>query len=48
LAHTVQVYNNPELAFEEFITLDTICDFVEKQGISVTRKAYGVETALKY
>jgi metal-dependent amidase/aminoacylase/carboxypeptidase family protein len=35
------------LAFEEFIAHDTICDFLEKQGYTVTRKAYGVETAFE-
>ncbi|RDW63253.1 hypothetical protein BP6252_10798 [Coleophoma cylindrospora] len=41
------IYTNPELAFEESIAHDTICDFVEKQGYAVTRKAYGVETSFE-
>ena len=42
-----KIYSNPELAFEEFIAHDTICDFLEEQGFFVTRKAYGVETAFE-
>ncbi|CZR53398.1 related to metal-dependent amidase/aminoacylase/carboxypeptidase [Phialocephala subalpina] len=41
------IYNNPELAFEEFIAHDTLCSFLEQQGFSVTRRAYGVETAFE-
>ncbi|KAJ5710446.1 hypothetical protein N7488_004602 [Penicillium malachiteum] len=41
------IYENPEIAFEEYIAHDTICNFLEDQGFQVTRKAYGVETAFE-
>ncbi|KAJ5669058.1 hypothetical protein N7462_010128 [Penicillium macrosclerotiorum] len=41
------IYNNPELAFEEYIAHDTICDFLEKLGFKVTRNAFGVKTAFE-
>jgi metal-dependent amidase/aminoacylase/carboxypeptidase family protein len=44
---SVQIYDNPEIAFEEYIAHDTICKYLEDQGFQVTRKAYGVETAFE-
>ncbi|KAL3484947.1 hypothetical protein BJX62DRAFT_243459 [Aspergillus germanicus] len=41
------VYENPELAFEEYIAHDTLCSFLEGLGFDVTRGAYGVETAFE-
>ncbi|KAJ5785343.1 uncharacterized protein N7503_010555 [Penicillium pulvis] len=41
------IYDNPEIAFEEYIAHDTICKYLEDQGFQVTRKAYGVETAFE-
>lgn len=43
----VKIYDNPEIAFEEYIAHDTICKYLEDQGFQVTRKAYGVETAFE-
>lgn len=41
------IYNNPEVKWREFKAHDLICNFLEKQGFSVTRHAYGMETAFK-
>lgn len=43
----LQIFDNPELAFEEYIAHDSICDFLEHQGFKVTRQAYGVDTAFE-
>ncbi|KAI1620705.1 amidohydrolase [Exophiala viscosa] len=42
-----QIWSNPELGFQEHKAHDTICDFLEKQGFSVTRHAYGIPTAFE-
>ncbi|KAJ5628210.1 hypothetical protein N7490_010438 [Penicillium lividum] len=41
------IYANPEIAFEEYIAHDTLCDYLEGLGFEVTRKAFGVETAFE-
>ncbi|KAF7621891.1 hypothetical protein AFLA_008441 [Aspergillus flavus NRRL3357] len=38
-------WSNPELAYEEHKAHDAICDFLEGQGFTVTRHAYGVDTS---
>ncbi|EYE90974.1 M20 family metallopeptidase [Aspergillus ruber CBS 135680] len=42
-----EIWSNPELAYHEYKAHDTICDFLEKQGFTVTRHAYGLETAFE-
>ncbi|KAL4783346.1 hypothetical protein BJX76DRAFT_348658 [Aspergillus varians] len=42
-----QVWSNPETAYQEHQTHDTICDFLEKQGFTVTRHAYGLPTSFE-
>ncbi|KAJ5630797.1 uncharacterized protein N7484_010897 [Penicillium longicatenatum] len=45
-----KIWSNPELAYEEFKAHDNICELFESLQSSeyeVTRKAYGVETALE-
>lgn len=42
-----KIWSNPELAFNEHRAHDTICDFLEKQGFSVTRHAYGLDTSFE-
>lgn len=44
LSHAVHA--NPELAFEEFASSRLIAEAAEQAGLSVTRAAYGLETAL--
>ncbi|KAJ5918162.1 hypothetical protein N7454_010537 [Penicillium verhagenii] len=41
------IHANPEIAFEEYIAHDTLCDYLESLGFEVTRKAFGVETAFE-
>jgi amidohydrolase len=41
------LHSNPELAFEEHIAHDTICDFLEGLGYKVTRHAYGLDTSFE-
>lgn len=43
----IQIHAHPELAFEEKFAHDTICDLLEKLGYSVTRHAYGIDTAFE-
>ncbi|KAF4123596.1 Metal-dependent amidase/aminoacylase/carboxypeptidase [Geosmithia morbida] len=42
-----QVWSNPETGFQEHKAHDAICDFLEAQGFSVTRHAYGIETSFE-
>jgi metal-dependent amidase/aminoacylase/carboxypeptidase family protein len=42
-----QIHANPEIAFEESIAHDTLCDFLEGLGFEVNRKAFGIETAFE-
>jgi metal-dependent amidase/aminoacylase/carboxypeptidase family protein len=42
-----QIWSNPELAYEERKAHDAICDFLESQGFTVTRHAYGVDTSFE-
>ncbi|KAE8343008.1 hypothetical protein BDV24DRAFT_161824 [Aspergillus arachidicola] len=41
------IWSNPELAYEEHKAHDAICDFLEGQGFTVTRHAYGVDTSFE-
>ena len=40
-----EIHANPELAFHEHKAAALLSDRVEKEGLSVTREAYGLETA---
>ncbi|KAF7717785.1 Peptidase M20 domain-containing protein 2 [Penicillium ucsense] len=42
-----EIYSNPELAFEEHHAHDTICSFLEKQGFTVNRHAFGLKTSFE-
>ncbi|KAJ5965213.1 uncharacterized protein N7479_005089 [Penicillium vulpinum] len=42
-----QIWSNPELAYQEHHAHDTICDFLEGQGFTVTRHAYGLDTSFE-
>jgi amidohydrolase len=41
------VHDNPELGYMEFIAHETITNFLEKQGFSVSRRAYGLDTSFE-
>ncbi|KAJ5227638.1 uncharacterized protein N7469_007644 [Penicillium citrinum] len=41
------IWSNPELAFNEHHAHDLICDFLEKQGFTVKRHAYGLNTSFE-
>lgn len=47
LTSILQIWSNPELAYEEHQAHDNICDFLESQGFAVTRHAYGVDTSFE-
>lgn len=40
-----QIHSNPELGYKEHKAHDAICSLLEAQGFTVTRHAYGLETA---
>ncbi|CAG8143249.1 unnamed protein product [Penicillium salamii] len=42
-----KIHRTPELAYEEHVAHDAICDFLESQGIPLTRHAYGLKTAFE-
>ncbi|KAL3248681.1 hypothetical protein ABHI18_011927 [Aspergillus niger] len=42
-----EIWCNPETAYQEHRAHDTICDFLEKQGFTVTRHAYGLDTSFE-
>ncbi|KAJ5813223.1 hypothetical protein N7447_010246 [Penicillium robsamsonii] len=42
-----EIWSNPELAYQEHRAHDTICDFLEGQGFTVTRHAYGLDTSFE-
>ncbi|KAJ5783274.1 hypothetical protein N7457_005048 [Penicillium paradoxum] len=42
-----QIWSNPELAYREHRAHDAICDFLERQGFTVTRHAYGLDTSFE-
>lgn len=46
-ARYLQIWSNPELAYQEHRAHDKICDFLEQQGFSVTRHAYGIDTSFE-
>jgi amidohydrolase len=41
------IHSNPELVYEEYIAHDTLSSYLEKQGYTVTRKAYGLDTSFQ-
>ncbi len=40
-----QMYENPEVAFEEHVTAGLLADYLEENGFDVERAAYGLDTA---
>ncbi|KAF9892242.1 hypothetical protein FE257_002019 [Aspergillus nanangensis] len=42
-----QIWSNPETAYEEYKAHDAICSFLEKQGFTVKRHSYGLETSFE-
>ncbi len=40
-----QMYENPEVAFEEHVTAGLLADYLEENGFEVERSAYGLDTA---
>lgn len=42
-----QIHESPELAYEEHIAHNAICDFLESHGIPTTHHAYGLRTAFE-
>lgn len=47
ISHKTQIFSTPELAYSEHFAHDTICAFIETQGIPITRHAYGLTTAFE-
>ena len=41
------LHDKPELAYKEFFAHDTLADFLEKQGFTVKRKTYGLDTSFE-
>ncbi len=41
------IWEHPELCFEEHHAHDLLCDVLEKHGLSTTRHAYGLDTAFE-
>ncbi|KAK7414921.1 hypothetical protein QQX98_006246 [Neonectria punicea] len=42
-----KLHDNPELAYKEVTAHDTITAFLEEQGYTVTRHAYGIDTSFE-
>ncbi|KAL2872412.1 M20 family metallopeptidase [Aspergillus lucknowensis] len=42
-----KIWSHPETAYQEHRAHDAICDFLEKQGFTVTRHAYGLATSFE-
>ena len=42
-----EIHANPELAFKEFKAAETLTDAISKNGLPVTKHAYGLETAFE-
>ncbi|KAE8164428.1 hypothetical protein BDV40DRAFT_310885 [Aspergillus tamarii] len=42
-----EIWSNPETAYEEYKAHDAICNFLEAQGYTVTRHAYGLDTSFE-
>ncbi|CAN5765758.1 hypothetical protein BH23ACT4_BH23ACT4_10400 [soil metagenome] len=40
-----QMYENPEVAFEEHVTAGLLADYLANKGFEVERSAYGLDTA---
>ena len=40
-----QVWENPETAFQEFKSVDILCELLEKEGFHVERNLAGIATA---
>lgn len=47
LTRFFQIHSHPELGYEEIHAHNTICNLLEKLGYTVTRHAYGLETAFE-
>lgn len=41
------IHDNPEVGYEERIAHDTLCSFLEGEGLKVTRHAHGLDTAFE-
>lgn len=41
------IHDKPELAYEEFFAHDTLTSFLEEQGFTVRKHAYGLETSFE-
>ena len=42
-----EIHSNPELAFKEFKAAETLTKAISKNGLPVTKQAYGLETAFE-
>lgn len=42
-----QIWENPEIAYEETVSSELVAEFLEKEGFQVERKAGGVPTAIR-
>ncbi|KAF9889033.1 hypothetical protein FE257_008010 [Aspergillus nanangensis] len=42
-----EIHTHPELNYQEVHAHNTLCDFLEKQGYTVTRHAYGLNTSFE-
>ena len=42
-----QIWDNPELGFQEQFAHDLLCDVIDSAGLEATRHAYGLETAFE-
>ncbi|EAW06835.1 M20 family metallopeptidase [Aspergillus clavatus NRRL 1] len=42
-----EIWSNPETAYQEHRAHETICAFLESQGCTVTRQAYGLDTSFE-
>ncbi|KEY70814.1 hypothetical protein S7711_09831 [Stachybotrys chartarum IBT 7711] len=43
----LHIHSHPELCYEETVAHETICNFLETNGFSVTRHAYGLPTCFE-
>lgn len=42
-----QIWDNPEIAFQEYFARDTLCAFLEKEGFIIEKNVAGIPTAFK-
>jgi metal-dependent amidase/aminoacylase/carboxypeptidase family protein len=47
LTGSIQIWSNPETAYREHKSHETICAFLEAQGCTVIRHAYGLDTSFE-